>query len=255
MVGATYSDSRIKWGVENELLPKDAYHGLQAVAPLRAGRDGVRGPKKIKPVADEHVDLVLPHLSATVRAMVELQRVTGMRPGEVIVMTTGQIDRTGELWVYRPDRHKTADIGKEREILLGARAQGILKPWLKADPDAPLFSPVESVEARNAERRKNRKTPKGPWARARRRKKNPKRPPRLWYDKNAYGRAVRRACLKAGVPVWSPNRLRHSLATRVRQCYGLEAAQVILGHAKADITQVYAESNRALAQRVMREIG
>jgi integrase len=126
---------------------------------------------------------------------------------------------------------------------------------LKANPAAPLFSPLEAVEVRLAERRCNRKTPKGPWAQARRRKKNRKRPPGLWYDKNSYGGAIRRACVKSGIPVWSPNRLRHSAATRFRQLYGLEAAQVILGHAKADVTQVYAESNRALAEHVMREIG
>jgi integrase len=245
----------IKWAVENELLPGDAYHRLQAVAPLRAGRDGIREPRKITPVADEHVDLVLPHVPAPVRAMMELQRFTGMRPGEVVSMTMGQIDRGGELWIYRPNRHKTAGMGKDREILLGPRAQGILKPWLKADPDAPLFSPIESEETRQAERRKNRKTKHTPFSRARKRKARPKRRPRPWYDKDAYGRAVRRGCVKAGIPVWSPNRLRHSLATRVRQRFGLEAAQVILGHAKADVTQVYAESNRALAQEVMREIG
>ncbi len=245
----------IKWAVENELLPGDAYHRIQAVSPLRAGRDGVREPRKVKPVADEHVDLVLPHLPPPVRAMVEVQRLTGMRPGEVVIMTMGQIDRGEDLWIYRPNRHKTAGMGKDREIPLGTRAQEVLKPWLRADPDAPLFSPLDFIEARNAERRKNRKTKHTPFSRARKRKAKPKRSPRPWYDKDAYGRAVRRGCLKAGIPVWSPNRLRHSLATKVRQTYGLEAAQVILGHSKADITQVYAERNRALAAEVMREIG
>jgi len=245
----------IKWAVENELLPGDAYYRLQAVAPLRAGRDGIREPRKIGPVLDEHVDAVLHHLPPPVRAMVELQRLTGMRPGEVVIMTMGQIDRSEDLWIYRPKKHKTVDIGREREILLGARAQEVLKPWLRADPDAPLFSPVEFLEARNVERRRNRTTRLTPSARARTRKEKPRRAPRQWYDKDAYGHAVRRACLKAGIPVWSPNRLRHSLASRVRQRFGLEAAQVILGHAKADVTQVYAERNRVLAKEVTREIG
>jgi hypothetical protein len=35
----------------------------------------------------------------------------------------------------------------------------------------------------------------------------------------------------------------------------LEAAQVILGHAKADVTQVYAERDSALAVEVARKIG
>ena len=61
-------------------------------------------------------------------------------------MTTGQIDRTGELWLYSPDRHKTDELGKVREIPLGPKAQEVLKPWLKADPAAPLFSPIEATE-------------------------------------------------------------------------------------------------------------
>jgi hypothetical protein len=41
----------------------------------------------------------------------------------------------------------------------------------------------------------------------------------------------------------------------VRRAYGLEAAQVLLGHARADVTQVYAERDGRLAFRVAREIG
>jgi integrase len=245
----------IRWAVENELLPADAYHRLQAVAPLRAGRDGIREPRKIKPVSDEHVAAILPHVSPPVKAMIELQHLTGMRPTEVCSMTTGQIDRTGDLWIYSPARHKTQLAGKDREVILGTRAQAILKPWLKADPDAPLFSPAAWIEARNATRRANRKTPHTPSSRARGRKKTPKRAPRASYNKDSYGRAVRRGCVAAGIPVFSPNRLRHALATRVRQIYGLEAAQVILGHCKADVSQVYAERNTALARRVVEEIG
>jgi integrase len=54
---------------------------------------------------------------------------------------------------------------------------------------------------------------------------------------------------------WSPNQLRHAAATEIRRRFGLEAAQVVLGHSTADITQVYAERNQALAAQVIREIG
>jgi len=49
--------------------------------------------------------------------------------------------------------------------------------------------------------------------------------------------------------------LRHSAATEIRRQFGLEAAQTVLGHAKADITQVYAERDLSLAAEVMRRIG
>jgi site-specific recombinase XerC len=57
------------------------------------------------------------------------------------------------------------------------------------------------------------------------------------------------------VPRWSPNRLRHSMATEVRRRYGLEAVQVVLGHATANVTQIYAERDLALAARIMQEVG
>jgi site-specific recombinase XerC len=54
---------------------------------------------------------------------------------------------------------------------------------------------------------------------------------------------------------WHPNQLRHTYATGVRKLYGLEAAQVLLGHARADVTQVYAERDWGLALRVAAEAG
>ena len=57
------------------------------------------------------------------------------------------------------------------------------------------------------------------------------------------------------VPRWSPNQLRHAVATAVRKQFGLEAVQVVLGHATADVTQIYAERDYKLAARVMQKIG
>ena len=41
----------------------------------------------------------------------------------------------------------------------------------------------------------------------------------------------------------------------IREQRGVEAAQVILGHARADVTQVYAEKNQELAMRIAKETG
>ena len=116
-------------------------------------------------------------------------------------------------------------------------------------------------------------------------KARPARQPKSFYDRNAYTQAVRRACEVAfGMPrelrnisrempaeergrlkklatawrkahCWHPNQLRHHAATEIRRQFGLEAAQVVLGHAKADVTQVYAERDSALAVEVMKRIG
>jgi len=54
---------------------------------------------------------------------------------------------------------------------------------------------------------------------------------------------------------WSPNQLRHSRATYLRKTYGIEAAQVILGHSNLKTTEVYAEADIARAREVMAEAG
>jgi integrase len=56
---------------------------------------------------------------------------------------------------------------------------------------------------------------------------------------------------------WHPNQLRHTFATKVRRMPdgGLEAAQVLLGHSRADVTQIYAERNDQLAATIAAKIG
>jgi integrase len=193
--------------------------------------------------------------------MVEVQSLTGMRPGEVCRLTTGEIDRSGDVWIYRPSEHKTKHRGKDRMVPLGPRAQEVLTPWFRADPDAPIFNPREAAERAYAARR-NPKNSEGRRARRnarlraqRRAKPGRKRSYGAMYTNRTYAGSIARACRKIGIPVFGPNRIRHAYATRVRKDYGLEAAQVLLGHSKADVTQVYAERDEAKAIDVARKIG
>ena len=59
-------------------------------------------------------------------------------------------------------------------------------------------------------------------------------------------------CKAAAIP---PHQLRHTHATEVRRRFGLEAAQVALGHSQAHVTEVYAERDLTLATKVAAEIG
>jgi integrase len=88
-----------------------------------------------------------------------------------------------------------------------------------------------------------------------RRKAHPKKAPSDRYTTHSLGVAITRACERAGVRHWHPNQIRHAFASEVRKVHGLEAAQVLLGHSKADVTQVYAERNLELAVKVAREVG
>jgi integrase len=244
-----------RWATANELIPPEVYQGLMTVSGLLPGRDGVRETAPVKPVPEAHIAAVLPLVSKPVRAMIEMQCLTGMRPGEVMAMRGIDIDRAAAVWTYRPTRHKTQEHSCERVIPLGPQAQSILQPWLVADSSACLFQPAIAVAIRNATRRQNRKTPMTPSQARRMPKRHPKRPPHDCYNKNAYGQAIMRACKKAGIPHWHPNQLRHTAATRIRQRYGIEAARQFLGHRSAVTTEIYAEADFNRVAGIMAEIG
>ncbi len=209
----------------------------------------------MRPAPDRDIDAALPFLPAPVRAMVELQQLTGCRPGEVMVMRAIDLNLTGPVWTFRPHKHKNQHRGQERVIFIGPQAQEVIKPFLTTNLEAYLFSPrayVEDLRNRRAEQRKTKRTPS---ELKRRRKANPRRVPAERYNRRSYRLAVVRACQKAGVPLWSPLQLRHTAATAIRAKYGVEAAKVILGHTKVETTQIYAERDMGKAQEIMAEIG
>jgi integrase len=252
-----------KWAVAEEMVPAVVLQGLAAVTGLQQGRTTAREEEPIGPVADEDVEGTLPFLSRYVRGLVEFQRHTGCRPGEACLLRWADVEQVGPVWQYRPAHHKLAHKGKSRVIAVGPRAQEGLAAFPTDDPDAFVFSPRRCVEESRAARAAARQTPLYPSHAKRntaKRKPQPKRVGGDWYDVKAYGHAIRTAVAKAnaaGVKVrpWAPNQLRHSFATRVRQEHGLEAAQVVLGHARADVTQIYAERDRGLAVEVAASLG
>ena len=133
------------------------------------------------------------------------------------------------------------------------------------------FNPREAVAKFHADRSDSRVTPLYPSHVARNARVRVAAPARAaggWYKSTSYGRAIVRGIEKANralieaavevgshVPHWHPNQLRQTHATEVRCRFGLEAAQVALGHERADVTQVYAERNLDLAVKAAAEVG
>jgi len=211
----------VAFGVENELVSGEVWHSLQAVKPLQVGRSDARETEPIGPVSDQDVEATIPHLAEPYRTMVRLQGLLGCRPGELQTMTGGEVDRSEVIWIYRPRTHKTIHKGKERVIPIGPQAQLLLRPFLPDFPTQLVF--------RNSRGHK--------------------------VTRNLFRKAIGKACGKAGIPAWSPNMLRHAAATPIRRQYGLEAAQVVLGHSNAATTEIYAERNLGLACDIAAKMG
>jgi integrase len=206
-------------------------------------------------------------------------------------MKIGDIDKSESVWKYVPLAHKTAHHGHHRVILIGPKAQAVLQPFLmKLDPQAHVFSPADSMAEIRQRRSEARVTPLSEGNRPGiNRVRNPKRLPRDHYTPDTYNGAISRACELAFQPPpplckqeresyrrwmlrltedekaelrkwqkehhWFANQLRHTAATSLRAKFGLEAAQVILGHRNANITQVYAERDVEAGKRIVAAIG
>ncbi len=263
-----------KWGVENEYVPAQVLTGLTAVAALKYGKTTAKERPRVKPADESIVDATLPFLPGVVADMVRLQLVTGMRPAEVCQIRPGDVDRSESTWTYSPASHKTEHHGRERVIFIGPKRQAVLAPYLLRAAESYCFAPSEAEQERRTVRHEARKTPLHYGNRpGTNRTEEPLRSPGEAYTTASYARAITRGCDKA-FPIpeeiasdpqtvagwrtshrWSPNRIRHTFATSVRKQFGLEAAQVLLGHAGANITQIYAERDADKARAVAGVVG
>lgn len=187
-----------KWAAAEELIGIDAYQRL-TVVEIRTGKR----TKPLPPVSDELVEKTMPLLRPRIAAMVRLQRLTGMRPGELVAMRKDEVDRSGDVWVYVPRSHKTEHHGKSRSVYVGPQAQRVLGPLLLKAVD--FVFPAAGQSGRP-------------------------------YSTDSYRRAIQRVCEKHGLPIWSPNQLRKACATEVRRQLDVEAAASLLGHSSSQVT-------------------
>ena len=123
------------------------------------------------------------------------------------------IDRSGKVWIYRPEDHKTAHHDVLKAVPILGEARKSLTPFLFTDGLCFVNS------AGNA------------WC------------------KDTYRISVERACDRAKVKRWTPYQLRRLAAQVVRDSLGAEHAQALLGHTRMDMTEVYAKVSGATGDR------
>jgi integrase len=239
----------LRWCASEELIPVEVVTALETVPGLPQGRGLARESKPVQPVPREVVVATLPFLSPTVAAMVQTQYLCGMRPQDVCRMTTGAIDRSHDVWIYRPVEHKGTHRGQSLMKAIPIAAQAFLVSLLRSDPDEPLFSPLDT---------------KRHFGNAGKRAK------RGFYSTGSYGKSVfygiaqanKAAIVEAAeqgrepsvVPHWQPNQLRHAIATDLRASIGIEAAQAYLGHLKPDTTLIYAAQTEVALREIAKGI-
>lgn len=193
---------------------------LQELEALKKGRSPAVDYGDVQPVSWSHVTDTMAVVSVEVATMIEVAWHTGMRPGELIAMKQSEIMRRPHTsWVYIPAEHKNEHHDQDRMIYIGPEAQAVLTPWLNR------------IGARDA----------------------------VWSIKrHTLCNAISRANKKHNIPHWHPNQLRHSCCCRLIEAKNIDAARVVLGHARLATTEIYAKhlkKDQMMASQIMADMG
>lgn len=176
-----------KWGVENELVSPATLQKLQAVAPLLSGRTEAKDNPARQPATPEQVEAVRPLVSPFVRDLIDVQRLTGSRAGELLSLTPAKIDTTGKVWLFHVEGHKTEHHGHSRVIAIGPRARTIIERRMRGLQPTDRNFPIR---------------------------------------RDSYTLAISRACKslveeskakKRKFTPWTPHQLRHAMGHQVRE--------------------------------------
>jgi integrase len=247
-----------KWGVAKELVTQPVHAALQTVEGLRVGHSPA--PDRPQKSVPSHADVaaIYPFVSQTVKAMISVQLLTGMRPGELVQLRPVDLVTSGPAWRFVPKQHKTAHRGKCRTIMLGPKAQAILASLTPDDPTGYYFDPAAAVLRLREQQRAGRQTPL--WnshveTLRRKRSRRPVRTPGSRYSTSSYSRAVRRGIELTNARRehlagpgnydsldWHVHQLRHLAAATIRERFGLETVRATLGHSALAMSGHYAAS-------------
>ncbi len=232
-------------GVSWEMVRPDVVVALKTLPALVAGETSAPERPRRQAVNPDDLEAVRALLNERQRDIFDLLLLTGARPGERLSLTTGMIERQGEIWRADLVQHKTAHKGKTRTLFFNTTAQAILAKYLLADLDQRLF-PVR---------------------------------------RSTFGTAVKRACEVAfGMPeelrkpdrslpveeraeirrkamewrqrhVFTPHWLRHTVATRLADTMSTEGAQRLLGHATRAMTEHYSKAAERQTVEAVKKLG
>jgi integrase len=188
-----------RWAAGEELIPISVYEQLTAVQGLRVGESGVRETSAVQPIADEMVDAIEPFVSRQVWAIVQLQRLTAARGGELFGLRPADLEMAGHVWSVDLARHKTAHRGRRRTLLFGPEAQAVIAPFLAGRAlQTPLFSPAEAESERRSQLTESRRTPASCGnSVGKNRLEAPSKSPGEQYTTASYRRAIQVACDRA----------------------------------------------------------
>lgn len=212
-----------RWLAVKELIKPEKLAVMNAIPGIKIGRSKAKETTPIKAPAMEDFEKLVAVAPPHIADLMNLQLLLACRPGELVSMKPGLVDRSKPVWVYTPAKHKNQHRGHQRKILIGPRAQAILAKYLFRSEDEWCW-PSEKMPGNH-------------------------------YQVHSYEQELKRMAKRVSIEKILPNQIRHLAATLIHERYGWESARQMLGHKTVGTTQFYVEELLANASRVAEQMG
>lgn len=128
----------LKWGVLENKFNSENFHKIALVPQLQMGETTAPESERKVLVNDSDVAATLPYMSEKYADIIRIQRITGMRTGEICELSNDTIDeityRAQGVAIFRPRHHKNAHRGHQRQIPLTRDALEILSKYRGNEP-------------------------------------------------------------------------------------------------------------------------
>lgn len=242
-----------RWGIVEGHVPEIVYAAISAVAPLKRGRSSAVEPTKRKPVSRQDFDDVRHEVKPIIAVMMEIQWITGVRSDSLVHATPAQFTAddtpsdTAEsgLVLWRP-KHKTEYRGVDLVLPVGKKVQALFAPYISKckSQEEYIFCPRREINNSRYNDKYTTKTYQDAIERA------VKRINKRRHKARENGKSDVKDMLH-----WTPHQIRHARGHEVRNKFGIEAAQAVLGHESLSSAEIYSSKRLELARDIARKTG
>jgi integrase len=171
-----------KFGSDREWINSEHILRLEKIPNMRG--DQGRAKKVVRGIPRSHLFKLFRELPTGWKKVFLFHILTAQRVETALSVTADQIDQKRCPWQYVPRQHKGLAKGLDLTILVGPRARAVIKPLMLAK--SFLFPGRSAVPGTIY------------------------RGPRQY---SGYAAAMERACVRAGIPHYTPRQVRHTAAT------------------------------------------
>lgn len=200
-----------RWAVKQGLLPAVSLFAFDGFSPLKPGETAAKDHPPRQSISPARIAAVKSLVSPLVADLMDLMLHYACKPGEILQLTDGMLDKTDAIWTAVVASANGQKADQVRLLRFGPAAQVILAKYITTDPSAKLFQ----ISRKNL------------------------------------NDSIKRACEQLGMPQFWATSMRKTKAEAVRQKHGIDALRAMLGDLAVSAATGLTTPNPELGRKIV----